>query len=188
VLGRTVVVLGTATASTARAVLGLGSIVAGFSPVHIVPYIPIADPRFAGLAESPKGIIGVSSPIAPSLFPPDLLTVRVGFEPDDECKCRGCFSRARMWSADLARNTEMLSAAVGQALEEMAKTDPLHFRRGEMCLRVWMGGRSRVFDSHQLNCTFLFLISYVSYFLVLLFHPIISVYLNISIFSKMQRE
>jgi hypothetical protein len=136
VLGLPVVVLGTTPATTARVVLELGSLVTKFSAVPIVPYIPITDPRFSGLAKSPKGIIGVSNPIAPSLFRVDVLTVKVGFEPEERCNCKGCFSMARRWNLDLQRNTEMLDAAVGEALAAMVKGDPLHFRRGEMDLTL----------------------------------------------------
>jgi hypothetical protein len=136
VLGLPVLVLGTTPAKTARVVLELASLVTSFSAVHIVPYIPITDPRFSGLAKSPKGIIGVSNPIAPSLFQADVLTVSVGFERQDRCDCRGCFSRARRCSSELERNTEMLDAAVGEALAAMVKADSLHFRRGEMDLTL----------------------------------------------------
>jgi hypothetical protein len=67
--------------------------------------------------QAPQGIIGVSNPIAPSLMPPAVAVMRVGFPPRSfswpflgRANSRDGFSR-------LLRNTEALSLAVGDAVE-----------------------------------------------------------------------
>jgi hypothetical protein len=79
VLGRPVIVLGSTPEVASRVVLEFSWLVRSFVCPDLIPYISVSDPRFPALIRDPRGIIGVSNPIASSLLPSGSVVVRVGF-------------------------------------------------------------------------------------------------------------
>jgi hypothetical protein len=129
-LGRPVVVLSPTPAFASRFVLDLARLVQGFAAPPILPYIPVTDPRIPAIVRQPQGIIGVSNPLAATLFPPTVRIVRSGFRVN----CWLPFQRsasARRYLA-LFTNTERLASAVEAALRAMAVREPHRFSKGEM--------------------------------------------------------
>jgi hypothetical protein len=117
VLGRPVVVFGSTPEIASRAVLELVWLVHEFSVVTMIPYICVSDPRFPELAREPVGVVGVSNPIAPSLFAPNAVLVRVGFPGRT---FRWPFigaGNSREEFDRLRRNTEALASAIGETVD-----------------------------------------------------------------------
>jgi hypothetical protein len=116
ILGRPVIVFGSTPAVASRAVLELSWLVQNFASPRLIPYISVSDPRFPALVKAPEGIIGVSNPIAPSLMPPDVAVMRVGFPGPAFSWPFIRRSNSRDGFYRLLRNTEALSLAVGDAV------------------------------------------------------------------------
>jgi hypothetical protein len=136
VLGTPVVVCGATPAITSRVVLELAWLVQRFATPELIPYIPVTDPRFADLVKKPRGIVGVSNPVACALLAPGSAVVRVGFP---RTSFRFPFTgraNSRSKLIGILRNTERLADAVRVALPAMAEKDPNGFARGEVRIAV----------------------------------------------------
>jgi hypothetical protein len=136
VLGNPVVVCGATPAIASRVVLELAWLVQCFATPELIPYIPVTDPRFPDLVKKPRGIVGVSNPIACALLTPGSAVVRVGFP---RTAFRFPFSgkvNSRSRLIGIIRNTERLTDAVRAALCSMAEKDPNGFAKGEVRVAV----------------------------------------------------
>ena len=126
VLNEPVLVLGATPELTSRAVEALMSMVKGSVLCEAMPYISITDPRFAGLAASPKGVIGASNPMAAKLMKNGVHVVKVGF-PRGASRSGNCLRCAPSSSArrtKLQENTKLLVSAIHETLRIMEKTEP----------------------------------------------------------------
>jgi hypothetical protein len=121
-------------------VLGFAQLVHSFARPELTPYIPVTDSRFADLARRPKGIIGISNPIAPSLFRDRAMLVRVGFPLSgfrfNLAKLYSGRANSRERGFAIVKNTEQLGCAIDESLLAMAATDRGRFQRGEMNVTV----------------------------------------------------
>jgi hypothetical protein len=138
IFGAPVIVYGATPAIASRVVLELAWLVQPFSMPELFPYIPVSDLRFSEIVKRPRGIIGVSNPIAWALLAPGRTGVQVGFP---RASFRLPFtgkvnSRERL--VGIVRNTERLARAVLAALRSMAEKNPTGFAKGEVSLAVLM--------------------------------------------------
>ena len=126
ILNEPILVLGATPEFASRAVEALTGTLKGSSFCQVIPYISITDPRFRKLAAAPKGVIGVSNPMASQLMKDGVHVIKVGFPRQNQgtswCFRHSPYSKSRQ--TRLEENTKLLISAIQDTLMMMEKTSP----------------------------------------------------------------